>query len=59
MPDLDLNHDWYQTNDCVIVTLYTKRKSPKYRINSENILVDINEKSSNEKKGKITENRLS
>ena len=59
MPDPNLSHDWYQTNNCVIVSLYTKRKSPKYSINSENILVDINEKSSNEKKGKITENRLS
>ena len=51
-------NDWYQTNNCVIVSLYTKRKSPKYCINSENILVDINEKPSNEKKGKITEKPL-
>ena len=41
-----LSHDWYQTNTTIVITVYTKRKSPEYYIIPENILVEVTEDNS-------------
>ena len=37
----ELTHDWYQTKTTIVITIYTKRKSPEYSITSENALVEV------------------
>ena len=38
-----ISHDWYQTGDTIVITIYTKKKTPEYSITPENVLVEISE----------------
>ena len=41
-----ISHDWYQTDTTIVITIYTKKKTPEYSITSENVLVEITKKGS-------------
>merc|ERR1719211_356135 len=38
-----ITHDWYQTNTAIVITIYTKRKTPEYSLMPENALVEVSE----------------
>ena len=42
-PTSSITHDWYQTSTTIVITIYTKRKSPEYSLMSENALVEVTE----------------
>ena len=47
-----ISHDWYQTDSSIVITIYTKRRCPSYFLTSDNLIIDVTDRASDdEKKG--------